>query len=86
MQLRGNGLFLCSNRVTLEHPYYNTVVGRKFFDDNREILLEANNSLWLAEDGTVMVSASIPIPNKFEAFMDREEERYNLLAGNSALQ
>jgi hypothetical protein len=80
MQLRGNGLFLSSNRVTLEHPYYNSPDGKQTFQAIKESLLANNASLWMAADGTVMVSASIPIPNKFDAFMKREEERYNLLS------
>lgn len=80
MQLRGNGLFLCSNRLRLEHPYYNTQAGREHFETNSAHLLATNKCLSVEEDGTVMVSASIPIPSKFEAFMKREEERYNLLA------
>ena len=80
MQLRGNGLFLCSNRVTLEHPYYNTSVGRRDFEEMKKHEGKANDAVWLAEDGTVMVGVSIPIPDKFEGFLKREEERYNRLS------
>ena len=36
--------------------------------------------LELSADGVVMVSVSIPIPDKFDSFMTREQERYERLA------
>lgn len=80
MQLRGNGLFLCSNQVTLEHPYYNTPIGREEFDTMSFDEVAAKEYLWQKEDGTVMVTASIALPDKFESFMIREESRYDMLA------
>ncbi len=79
MQLRGNGLFLCSNRVTLEHPYYNTPVGRTDFESLWNKDKFAREGLWKTEDGTVMVTVEIPIPDKFNSVMRREEERFNIL-------
>mmetsp|Transcript_9154 Transcript_9154/g.16385 ORF Transcript_9154/g.16385 Transcript_9154/m.16385 type:complete len:525 (-) Transcript_9154:41-1615(-) len=72
MQLRGRGLFLCSNRVTLEHPFY-TSIEEEADRKNRDML-------WTAPDGKVMVTASIGLPEKFESFMMHEEERYEKLA------
>jgi hypothetical protein len=80
MDLRGNGLFLCSNRVTLEHPYYNTLDGRQELEEMSKEGNVAKDGLYFAEDGTVMVSVSIPMPDKFESFLNREEERYNRLS------
>lgn len=80
MQLRGNGLFLCSNRVTLEHPYYNTPAGRDEFESMGKEATAASEDLWVADDGMVMVTVAIPIPEKFHSLMKREEERYNLLS------
>lgn len=81
MQLRGNGLFLCSNRVILEHPYYNTPIGREEFEEmNKTADVAGNGDLWVADNGTVMVGVSIPIPDKFESFLQREEDRYNRLS------
>jgi hypothetical protein len=76
MQLRERGLFLCSNQVTLEHPFYNSEMGRKLFDEMSEEQRFAGGKLWLSEDDTVMVSASIKIPEKFGSLLDREEERF----------
>lgn len=80
MQLRGNGLFLCSNRVTLEHPYYNTLAGRADFDRMRQGGQQLPEGLWIAENGMVMVTATIPIPEKFHNLLRREEDRFNLLS------
>ena len=74
MTFRERGLFLCSNRVTFEHPYYNTVLGRKEWkalDDDEKY---ADGMLTLSDD-IVKVSASIELPTKFESFLAREEAR-----------
>mmetsp|Transcript_15592 Transcript_15592/g.17378 ORF Transcript_15592/g.17378 Transcript_15592/m.17378 type:complete len:85 (-) Transcript_15592:86-340(-) len=83
MSLRGRGLMLCSNKVELEHPYYNTEIGRKEWDALNEDSLEkyANGMLYLSKenDDKVMVSASIPLPDKFYNFLAHEEKRAELL-------
>jgi 23S rRNA pseudouridine1911/1915/1917 synthase len=79
MQLRERGLFLCSNRVTLQHPFFNSEQGRPIFDDMSEEEKFAGGILWLSEDGKVMVTAEIDIPSKFESFMAHEDERYEKL-------
>jgi 23S rRNA-/tRNA-specific pseudouridylate synthase len=80
MSLRGRGLFLCSNKVSLHHPYYNTVEGRAVWDKLGEKEKWANGTLRLSEDGsTVEVHASIDLPNKFYSFLSKEEERQEKL-------
>ena len=79
MQLRGNGLFLCSNAVTLEHPFYNSQDGKQEFDERK---LEGciGDDVWMRDDGVVMVSAQIDLPEKFLSFMSREDDRFDRLA------
>jgi 23S rRNA-/tRNA-specific pseudouridylate synthase len=79
MQLRDRGLFLCSNRVTLEHPFYNDL------EEEPQTIWQGLSSkdkdfLWLSQDGKIMVTASIAIPDKFDTFMQHEDERYDKLA------
>ena len=73
-------MFLCSNQVTLQHPYYNTPIGREDFERMTPAELTARECIWTTEDGTVMVTASIPLPDKFESFMTREHTRYETLS------
>lgn len=68
-QLRENGMFLCSNRVTLEHPFYKTIphagddlVHHSSNDGDRVSLTED-------EDGTVLVNVEIELPQKFNDLM-----------------
>jgi len=75
MAFRERGLFLCSNHVTLEHPYYNTPIGRKeweILDDDAKF---AGGRVSLDDDGIVRVVASIDLPTKFESFLAHEEAR-----------
>jgi 23S rRNA-/tRNA-specific pseudouridylate synthase len=74
--LRGRGLFLCSNRVILEHPYYNTEKGRAEWMKLPELQKYANGKMKLSDDGSVVqVHASIDLPNKFQGFLLKEAER-----------
>jgi len=77
--LRDKGFYLCSNRVTLEHPYYNTHVGRKEWDakkKKKETILgerrrgDDGSSVLVTEeeDGTVVVHCGIDLPEKFREF------------------
>ena len=79
MQLRGNGLFLCSNAVTLEHPFYNSQAGKKEFN-KRKLERRIGNDVWVRDDGVVMVSARIDLPEKFRSFISREDDRFDRLA------
>lgn len=77
LTFRGRGLFLCSNRITLEHPFYNSVAGsavweklsedRKFFDGGR---------LWLSDTGKAMITAEITLPEKFRNLLLKSEKRH----------
>lgn len=79
MQLRERGLFLASNKVVLEHPYYNSEAGLREFHLLSAEQLSTMAGIERALDGKVMVNVSIPIPDKFESFMSREDERYERL-------
>eukprot|EP00536_Pseudo-nitzschia_multiseries_P000343 jgi/Psemu1/249397/estExt_Genewise1Plus.C_50010 len=74
MGLREKGLFLCSNKVTLEHPFYN--VG----EDSSELLPQLSekekDGLWLSPEGKVMVTASIDLPDKFHSFISAENKEF----------
>jgi hypothetical protein len=78
--MREHGLFLCSNGVKLEHPFYNSEKGRKTFDELTEEERTAGGMLCLSTDNKVIVRASIEIPENFGDFMDREEELCNQLS------
>ena len=75
MRLREEGLFLCSNKVTLEHPFYNNLK-----EDSTEIFNQLpekdQEGLWLSPDGKVMVTVSIETPEKFDSFVSKENERF----------
>ena len=73
--LRSRGLFLCSNRVSLEHPFYNTVVGRERWSNLSNEDKLGMTCVYENQDGKVMVTAEIPLPSKFENFLSHEEER-----------
>lgn len=76
MSLRGRGLFLCSNKLALDHPYYNTEVGRKDFDALPEEEKWADGMIQLSEDGSkVKVHASIDLPAKFASLLSNEGSR-----------
>jgi tRNA pseudouridine65 synthase/23S rRNA pseudouridine1911/1915/1917 synthase len=76
MAFRERGLFLCSNRVIMEHPYYNTDVGRREWETLHNDVKFAGGMLSLSQEGIVTVTASIDLPSKFESFLAREEARY----------
>lgn len=75
MTFRERGLFLCSNRVTLEHPYYNTELGRKEWETLGEDAKFSGGMLSLSKDGIVRIAASIDLPTKFESFLTHEQAR-----------
>lgn len=81
MSLRGRGLFLCSNKITLEHPYYNSVEGRAEWECLPDDEKWANGNLSLSRDGsTVEVHANIELPKKFRSFMLKEGDRQKKLS------
>ena len=75
MRLRGEGLHLCSNKVTLEHPSYNDMEeeGTAIFQQLSE---KEKEGLWMSPEGKVMVTACIDIPDKFESFISEENNGY----------
>ena len=75
MRLRGEGLHLCSNKVTLEHPSYNDMEeeGIAIFQQLSE---KEKEGLWMSPEGKVMVTACIDIPDKFESFIYEENNGY----------
>jgi len=76
MQLRERGLFLCSNKIRLDHPHYNTEAGRKEWDSLPDKEKWADGQLRLSDDGTIVeVDANINLPEKFNNFLAREEKR-----------
>ncbi len=84
MNLREDGLFLCSNKVTLEHPFYNDLK-----EDSQEILdnlpEKEQEGLWLSPEGKVMVTASVELPDKFNFFVSKENERFADLVSSETL-
>mmetsp|Transcript_31727 Transcript_31727/g.57444 ORF Transcript_31727/g.57444 Transcript_31727/m.57444 type:complete len:530 (-) Transcript_31727:111-1700(-) len=77
LRLRKRGLFLCSNEIELEHPYYNTESGRKeWIDMGCREMVHGDTLLCEDEDtGTVMIKATTELPQKFESFMHHENAR-----------
>jgi 23S rRNA-/tRNA-specific pseudouridylate synthase len=73
LRLRKRGLFLCSNEIEIQHPYYNTAIGRDKF-----VELESESSKFLYRDkdtGIIMVHACIDLPDKFNSFLFHENNR-----------
>jgi 23S rRNA-/tRNA-specific pseudouridylate synthase len=85
MRFRERGLFLCSNRISLEHPFYNSKDGRPIWEALDEEAKYGKN-IWLSEANRVMVSASIELPEKFENLLAREEERFYKFEGDEPSQ
>ena len=71
-QFRDFGLMLCSNKVSLQHPYYNSTVGRKEWDalDDKDPRKYANGMIRLSDDGKILVHAEIELPEKFQEMLD----------------
>ena len=79
MQLRERGLFLCSNRLILEHPYYNNLdeTPTAIFD---RLSSSEKESMWLSGEGKIMVTATCELPDKFASFLQHENERFERLS------
>jgi 23S rRNA-/tRNA-specific pseudouridylate synthase len=69
--LRDNGFYLCSNKIVIEHPFYNVGAGRtlwkKIKDTEMKRCNDHKNNIRIAEesDGKVLVYAEIDLPPKF---------------------
>eukprot|EP00977_Amphora_coffeiformis_P001409 scaffold287_cov173-Amphora_coffeaeformis.AAC.23 len=81
MSFRDRGLFLCSTRVVLEHPFYNNPETMNFWQDEYADKFD-QCSVWKSKEGRLMMAAEVPLPNKFDSLLHHEEERYNQLGGN----
>lgn len=91
LKLRARGMFLCSNKVVLEHPFYNSDHGRKEWnglqlDGDGKFQHEGSvYRIWHDQKSDkVMVEAEITLPTKFHAFLQNEEERYHRVSSRSS--
>jgi hypothetical protein len=79
MSFRDRGLFLCSTRVVLEHPYYSSDDGtieewpQNFMQEYERCTFFTN------DDGRPAMAVEIPLPKKFDSLLNHEEERYQKL-------
>jgi 23S rRNA pseudouridine1911/1915/1917 synthase len=69
------GLMLCSNRITLQHPYFNTESGREEWSQLEDRTKYQKGALQMSKDDKVLVSVSIDAPYKFGKFLEGEEKR-----------
>ena len=80
MSFRDRGLFLCSTRVVLEHPFYNEPETIHLWkDENADKFGQC--SVWKSKEGRLMMAAEVTLPKKFDTLLHHEEERYNQLGG-----
>ena len=80
--LRGRGLFLCSNKVVLQHPYYNTEEGRTEWEILPNSEKWANDMIRFSEDATTLeVHVSIDLPAKFQTYLAAGKRRYEKFGG-----
>lgn len=81
LRFRERGLFLCSNEIEIEHPYYNTPSGRtNWISVECAGVDHKQGGATVQEDertGIIVVKAAIPLPEKFRSFLDREHARAN---------
>ena len=72
--LRENGFYLCSNRVSLPHPYFNSIGGKREWMNVRASLLgdhkckDGGKYSFTEVDGRVFFHAEIDLPPKFGEF------------------
>lgn len=68
----GRGLMLCSNKVTLQHPYFNTEEGRIEWEQLDHETKYKSGMLGMCEDNdSVLVNVSIDLPKKFHRVLAR---------------
>lgn len=75
--LRDKGFYLCSNAVTMEHPYYKTPQGRKEWDAKKDTILKEarGDGVRITEEKDeggnvrVLVHCEIDLPAKFSEFL-----------------
>ena len=72
-QFLDQGLFLCSNKVVLEHPYFNTREGRREWNAMEDGERYQGGMVELSQDGEkVMVQAEIDLPQAFCSLLDSD--------------
>jgi len=71
-QFLDHGLYLCSNKVSLLHPYYNTEEGRKQWEALDTEDKYRGGMICLSDDGSnkVLVHAEIEVPQYFQDLLD----------------
>ena len=72
-----HGLYLCSNKVSLPHPYYNTAIGRRKWDAMKDSDPRKYDGgmIRLSEDKRmVLVHAEIELPARFKRLLDSPPE------------
>lgn len=79
-KFRRNGLYLCSNGITLDHPYYNTPQGRLDWDkmnkSNHNQIITVKTSAAAGDkndDFIIRVNVSKQLPKRFGKLMGGEE-------------
>ena len=77
--LRDNGFYLCSNKIVIEHPFYNSQQGRSMWEKVKEDEMKKCNdhkeNIRIVEesDGRVLVYAEIDLPSKFNELTELSE-------------
>ena len=76
---KGQGMFLCSNKVRFEHPYFNTTEGKKEWSDvcDDDSAKEFNKLQIDASTGVASVHVYVDVPDKFVALLEKEESRFD---------
>lgn len=78
---RIHGLYLCSNKVSLPHPYYNTAIGRTEWDAMKDSDPHkyGGGMIQLSEDKRkVLIHAEIELPARFRSLLGSPPEAEGL--------
>ncbi|GKZ01188.1 hypothetical protein MPSEU_001070200 [Mayamaea pseudoterrestris] len=83
MKFRGQGLFLTSTRVKLEHPFYNTEIGRIVWNTLGDKCASCTRNdtvgqheVYEDESGRIIVAAEVELPVKFNRLLERANDRF----------
>lgn len=63
-----NGLYLCSNGVIIEHPYFNTTASRQEWDSTRD-----QNIRLFEDQSSIILTVQKEMPKRFAKLLDGEE-------------
>ena len=73
---------LCSDQITLSHPYYNTESGKAEWESSKADEHNVNAKKKLdsgmfseKEHGEIILTVSVEVPDKFENFIYGQERR-----------